>query len=142
MITSVGVTWHNRIGPCRERVLATTRSRRRRRGWSWGDAWSRCRRLASSQVERTDSQPPSGGACRGDVFVDVPESGVVGWVRHECCVVTPTIAACSLRAGPVLDGTFAESHLARRIAIVSGGVEHARKHTSIRSTETQSDVTQ
>ena len=59
-----------------------------------------------------------------------------------CRIITPTLAA-RLRAGPVDDGSFAEGHLARRIACVPAGVKHTWKHgwiRAIRSAEAQGNI--
>ena len=95
--------------------------RRRRRGRCRG-----CRARSASQIKRADSQSPSNGASRGNVLIYVPESGVIARINYYCRVVTPTSAAC-LRAGAVDDRSFAQGHLTRRIAVVAGGVKHARK---------------
>src|SRR5205814_4505133 len=98
------------------------RRRRRRR--------SRCRgrrTRSASQIERADSQLPPTYASRGDVLIYVPESGVVGWIDVHRRIVAPAVESGGLRAGPILYRSFAEGHLAGRIAIVAGGVKHARK---------------
>jgi hypothetical protein len=118
-------------------------------GWCCGSCgcrrcrWCGCRASSAGQIKRADSQSPATGACGGNVLVDVPESRVVTRIGNDCRVVTPAIAARSLRTRPVDDGSFAEGHLSGWIPVVPGGIKDAWKHgriRGVRGTKAQSYV--
>ena len=81
---------------------------------------------SSADVKRADSQSPS-MALSWECTRLRTRSLVIDWIDVICRVVPPAIAP-GLRTGPVDDGSFTEGHLARRIAVVAGGVKHAWKY--------------
>src|SRR5438128_1423862 len=144
MAADIRNSWHQRTSPGRERAVTTRRRSWRRGGstrWTWASSGRRSWACAS-QIKRANSQSPSNGACCWNVLVNIPESLVVAWINPYRGVVAPTLAA-GLGAGPVDDRSFAEGHLARRIAGVPGRVKHTWKNgwvSVIRRAKTKGNV--
>src|SRR5438046_6440455 len=75
------------------------------RCWRWSGCWCRGR-TTRCYLETADARSPVEGACRGIVFVSVPEGAVVYWINTQRAVSAPAVAGAALTAGAVKEMSF------------------------------------